>query len=245
MRPPPDSSIPCYVSDAFDLMDEIDRLGDVVLVQDRLVRYLARFGGRYLIMTRLPLPRERIAPHMLINLWPAGWLAHYDARRYYRDDPIAELCINSIDPFQWSDHVDVPRNAAARRIMGEAREIGMVDGYCIPVHDLHGLQAVVTMAGDALDLPSRARRITNLLGHYAFGVLDRRTAPRSLEALSPRERDVLRFAAQGGTADDTARRLGVSETTVIAHLRQARAKLSASNTTHAVVRALQTRQITL
>lgn len=240
-----DAAVPCYVSDAFDLMDEIDRMSDGTLVRDRLARYLARFGSRYLIMTRLPLPRERIAPHMLINLWPAGWLAHYDARRYYRDDPVAERCIRSLDPFLWSDHAHEQRARPAQRIMGEARELGMIEGYCIPVHDLQGLQAVVTMAGEALDLPPRARRVTTLLGHFAFGVLDRRSAKAAPDDLSPRECDVLRWAAMGQTADDIAERLGISSTTVVTHLRQARGKLGASNTTHAVVRALQTRQIRL
>ena len=240
-----DAATPSYVVDAFDLMDEIERLRDPILVRDRLARYLQQFGFRYLMMTRLPLPRERIAPHMLIKLWPLEWLQYYDARRYYRDDPVAERCISGIDPFVWSDHADEPRSALARRIMEEARDVGMVDGYCVPVHDLHGLQAVVTMAGEAIVLPPRARRAARLVSHYAFGVLDRRTTRDEEATLSPRERDVLRYAALGRTAEDTADQLGLGTTTVVAHLRQARAKLGAANTTQAVVRAIQTRQIPL
>jgi LuxR family quorum sensing-dependent transcriptional regulator len=57
--------------------------------------------------------------------------------------------------------------------------------------------------------------------------------------LTPREREVLVWAAAGKSAWETSALLGISEATVITHLGHIRRKLNAANTTHAVVVALQ------
>lgn len=243
---PSDLAIPPYVTQAFDLMDAVDGLRDPILIRDRIYGLLKQFGFTSLMMTRLPLPRERIAPHMLIRIWPAEWLSHYDGRNYYRHDPVAERCINTLEPFRWSDYAHEADTTMAQRIMGEARDVGMSDGYCIPVHDVHGFQAVVTMAGDRLDFPARARRTAQLVSLFAFGHIDRLTRPAGpVEPLTQRERDALSFAAIGQNADDIAASMGVATSTAVAHLKSARGKLNATNTTHAVVQALRHRQISI
>jgi LuxR family quorum sensing-dependent transcriptional regulator len=57
--------------------------------------------------------------------------------------------------------------------------------------------------------------------------------------LTPREREVLTWAAAGKSAWETSVLLGISEATVITHLEHIRRKLNVANTTHAVVVALQ------
>ena len=62
-------------------------------------------------------------------------------------------------------------------------------------------------------------------------------------ALRPRHRDVLSLAAQGLTQQQSATRLYVSRHTVEAHLTEARKRLDATNTTHAVALAIATGQL--
>lgn len=57
--------------------------------------------------------------------------------------------------------------------------------------------------------------------------------------LTNREVEILRAAAEGETAQDTADRLGISRFTVIAHRKSAATKLGALNITHAVAVALR------
>jgi LuxR family quorum sensing-dependent transcriptional regulator len=59
------------------------------------------------------------------------------------------------------------------------------------------------------------------------------------QRLTPREREVLTWAAAGKSAWETATILSISEKTVIHHLDHIRRKLDAANTTQAVVVALQ------
>lgn len=56
--------------------------------------------------------------------------------------------------------------------------------------------------------------------------------------LSPRERQSLQLAAKGHTSKGIALELAIAEQTAKHYLRQARAKLAAFNTTHAVAIAL-------
>lgn len=68
---------------------------------------------------------------------------------------------------------------------------------------------------------------------------------RAQTELTVREKDVLTWIAHGKSLWETATILGISEGTVKVHLAAIRAKLGASNTTHAVARGLRSRQIFL
>jgi DNA-binding CsgD family transcriptional regulator len=56
--------------------------------------------------------------------------------------------------------------------------------------------------------------------------------------LTDRERDVLSWAARGKTTQDTADIIGISNETVITHMKAAMNKIAAGNKTHAVAKAL-------
>ena len=59
----------------------------------------------------------------------------------------------------------------------------------------------------------------------------------STESLSPREIEVLKWTADGKTADDIAEILNVSRNTINFHIKNAVRKLQAANKTAAVVKA--------
>lgn len=63
--------------------------------------------------------------------------------------------------------------------------------------------------------------------------------------LSPRERDVLRLLARGHTGVQAAGALTLSPETVRTHVRNAQRKLGAHTRTHAIVAALQSKEIEL
>jgi LuxR family quorum sensing-dependent transcriptional regulator len=63
--------------------------------------------------------------------------------------------------------------------------------------------------------------------------------------LSGRERRVVALSAQGKTAGDIAKILGISQRTVHAHLQNASDKLHARNKTQTVIEALRYGQISL
>lgn len=71
-------------------------------------------------------------------------------------------------------------------------------------------------------------------------------AQRNVEAaLSPRERDVVRWSAEGKTMHDTAAILGISPHTVAEHLKNIRRKLGTSNVAHSITVAARRGELQL
>lgn len=237
-----------FIRQSFDLIDSLDGLSDPLDVQTAIFGLVARCGFSYFMITRMPQPGERLGPNMMLSVWPDGWLSHYDRVGHFRHDPVMRHCLRSTEPFAWSEAPHEPdADPQARRVMEEAREHGMGAGYCVPIHDAQGLQGGISMAGERIALTPRVRRGVHLLGLYAWSAAARTTVPRkpARRLLSGRERDVLSFAAQGRTREETADLLGVSVETVATHLRNARGKIGTRNTTHTVIEALRLREISL
>lgn len=63
--------------------------------------------------------------------------------------------------------------------------------------------------------------------------------------LTAREIEILKLAAAGQNAEQASKKLRLSKRTVEAHLRNAKLRLGAANTTHAVVLALKQKFIAL
>jgi DNA-binding NarL/FixJ family response regulator len=73
----------------------------------------------------------------------------------------------------------------------------------------------------------------------ASRLLDRLAAPKPVEELTPREREVLLLLAQGKQNKEIARELNISERTVKFHISAILGKLNAGNRTEAVSVAIQ------
>ncbi|MFF4774892.1 response regulator [Microtetraspora fusca] len=92
-------------------------------------------------------------------------------------------------------------------------------------------------AGDAVVAPSTTRR---LLERFAVHLPDDSDAPRDLDGLTAREREVLVHVAQGLSNTEIAARLHLAEATVKTHLGRILAKLRLRDRAQAVVYAYET-----
>ena len=104
-----------------------------------------------------------------------------------------------------------------------------------PAADLINAVRIVA-AGEALLAPSVTRR---LIAEFAARPVADRPRPAALNALTPRETDVLRLVGNGLTNAQIADRLTLSEGTVKGHLKHAMAKLQLSSRAQAVVVAYE------
>jgi DNA-binding NarL/FixJ family response regulator len=94
----------------------------------------------------------------------------------------------------------------------------------------------VIAAGDALLAPGVTRR---LIGEFAALHRSPGVAPPALDALTPRETQVLRLVAEGLSNAEIAGRLVVTEETVKTHVSRVLAKLGLRDRTQAVVTAYE------
>lgn len=244
------SSAPSDVTDTFEVIDELGRLHDPEAIFARLAEYLGRYGFTSFLVSGLPSQRERLEPYILLNGWPTGWFERYTAVNHYRHDPCVRHCFSTIEPFAWNE---LPSNLLegpeAKLVMNEAVDFGLAEGLCIPLHDVYGSQAVVTMAGQQIELTPSARRMVHLASLYAYGAAERSvripTYHKGDGRLTERERDVMRWIAEGKTFWEIGKILGIAEATVNDHMRHIRAKLGTRNATHSLAEALRRREIRL
>jgi DNA-binding CsgD family transcriptional regulator len=120
----------------------------------------------------------------------------------------------------------------AERIRSEGRLV--VVGRAL-LQEIERRQIAVPDAIDAVLMTPQALARNGGTRHGA----DRSAAPRPIEALTPRELDVVALAADGRSNRDIAGRLGISEHTVKFHLASVFGKLGVSTRTEAVRRALE------
>lgn len=234
---------------AFDFVDEIERMTDQQQVVDRLDCELRKFGFHAWLITGLPNPGDRIDPLMMLNGWPPGWTELYTQHNLVQNDPVVAHCFRSNAPFEWIDApYDSVTNPRAKEVMDRATDFRMNRGFCVPIHTSEGFQAVVTMAGDVVDLEGQAKRALHLMALYSHGkaveLCGQRKFPKP-KLLTKREREILQWTAIGKTAWEVSQILNISEETVVSHVKAAAAKFDTPNRVATVVAALRRGEISL
>jgi LuxR family quorum sensing-dependent transcriptional regulator len=186
---------------------------------------------------------------MMLNGWPAGWTELYTKLNLVQNDPVVAHCFRSNAPFEWTEApYDAVTNPRARDVMDRATDFRMNRGFCVPIHTSEGFQAVVTMAGDVVDLDGQAKRALHLMALYAHGkaveLCGQRKFPKP-RLLTKREREILQWTAVGKTAWEVSQILNISEETVVSHVKAAAAKFDTPNRVATVVAALRRGEISL
>jgi DNA-binding CsgD family transcriptional regulator len=227
----------------FDLLAEIEVLGDLAEIHVLLAKLLDLYGLRsvaYLGSGITDRPGQQ--PYLAVTYSP-DWVEHYKAERFVDIDPTIQIGLRRMLPIDWAEFSREEKKV--RRLFGEAGEFGLGrQGISLPIHGRHGDRALVSITSDARDRDWQRLRLHymrdfQLLAlhlHQAILRLEGGEVP-DCPALSPRERECLAWAAEGKTHWETAMILGLSEHTVRCYLKSARHKLGAANTTHAVNKA--------
>jgi LuxR family quorum-sensing system transcriptional regulator SolR len=190
---------------------------------------------------RLPLPFSN--PRTVMQ----AWQQRYQAEQYLRTDPTVAQGLTSTRPMLWSEALF----ASSRPLWEDARAHGLQFGWAQPTHDLKGVASLLTFArsGEAIDCSEYQAKVQQMqwLAQAAHAALSNILAAKpdgvASIKLTEREVEVLRWAADGKTASESAEILGISERTVIFHIDNALRKLGAANKTAGVLKAAMLRLI--
>ena len=146
-------------------------------------------------------------------------------RRICADDDLAGVRILVLTTFELDDHVVDAVRAGASGFLGKGVEPQVL------------LDAIRTVAaGEALLSPRATRTLISRYLQPAQGPI---AAPRSLAALTERERELVALVAEGLSNDDIAARLVLSPLTAKTHVNRAMVKLGARDRAQLVVMAYQ------
>ncbi len=123
--------------------------------------------------------------------------------------------------------------------MNLRREFGFNNAYVVPIHGPAGLPAFVSLGGFQMELPPHARPSIHLMAISAFERIREIRFPHiSTPVLTPREREVLSWVAQGKRAREIGVILNIAKRTVDEHVHSATRKLGASTMAQAVAIAI-------
>ena len=228
-----------------DLIERMDTLAQPETVWQSFLKFSEDYGLCRGGLADLPGPHESLRQTIIYDTWPDDWRKRYLEKEYVRRDPAVLHTGKTVDPFTWSDALilgDYSKND--RTIVYEASEFKMVEGFVVPLLSAWSGTAVITMAGDHLDLSRRDKAEVHLAAIYCHARIRALSADRRrdlvLPPLSTRERECLRWAAAGKSDWEIGEILSISEKTANAHLERAKTKYGVATRVQAIVFALRT-----
>ncbi|NIX75272.1 helix-turn-helix transcriptional regulator [Microvirga terricola] len=233
------------LSDTIAFIRKLDRARSPDDVCAMLLEITRRFGVERVLAGLIPMPgadRRTQLSHVVMSAWPEEWSRRYFSHDYLFRDPTIEQVQKAATPFLWSELEPAYRSDfAARRIMEEASEFKLKEGYTIPLVTIEGDVAGFSLAGERLEMSPEERSMLVLVATYALGrALPLRKIPQVPAAdLTLREREALQWVAEGLSDCDISEKMGISEHGVDKHMRAARSKLGTVTRAHAVAEALR------
>lgn len=232
-----------------DFLDRVDRASQIRspgLAEQSLGQLAESLGfkaGAYLA-TNFP-SRPQGSAYVLAT-YRKEWVTRYVQKDYHRVDPVAAEGLKRLVPFDW-DEFDW-RGEGLKTFLGEAREFGVASrGLSIPIRGPFRETALLSLNGDHDTRDWAELKRTSLpliqIAAYEFHkrIVEIETqANVSTEiTLSKREMEILRWAAEGKTAWETAQIMGISERTVNFFIAGTTTRLNCVNKTHAVATAIR------
>lgn len=219
------------------LIDALDVANDERMVKTALKNFAVACG-----FERFAYLQTAGGEIKTFNSYPVEWQEVYLEHRYSRIDPVVTTAKRRKAMFLWSaDEWSVrDRPKAQKLFQSQAINFGLRSGVTIPVEGSFGSTLMLTLASSqpkadafALGDVARAERAV-VCAHYRLRALAERSfqAPRLL--LSPKELVCLKWAAKGKYMPEIAELTSTQYRTVQHYLDNARAKLEATNLTHAV-----------
>jgi len=229
----------------FEVIDRLLRATQFEESNDVLRNAIIKMGFSHVAYAAVNLPSIKRVRPLIAATYAAEWQKHYIQEGYVNIDPVVRAGLGGVLPVDWSKiRSDDPM---ILKFLGEAQEfkIGRM-GLSIPIRGNHGEFALFSVTAEVS--PSEWQKRLNDLSRelmllaYQFHdwamKMEGMGANISLDLLSTREKDCLRWRSQGKTDWEISQLIGISQSTVKFHLENSRAKLGATNTIHAVSKAI-------
>jgi DNA-binding CsgD family transcriptional regulator len=228
--------------DAFEAMERARTANELRTEMEKFTHQMGFEHFAYLLMVRAPSLKPQ---QFIINGFPPKWFARYIEREYFKVDPLVGHAEKTNLPAIWSD--EIFHDGKSEAFWEEARGFGLGAGVSFSVREQPGLTGIFSLARDkpldlqGLDLAAligRAQLFASLLHQAVLRVDMPKLLPQENVFLTARERECLKWAADGKTAWEIGQILNITERTAVFHLNNVIRKLGAANKTQAIVRAV-------
>jgi DNA-binding CsgD family transcriptional regulator len=230
------------LSDAFEAAERATTVDELRAVMKKFAQQMGFPYFAYALTVKAPSLKSQ---QHFINGYPQQWLERYVSKSYFKVDPLVRHAESSTFPAIWTDPTF--HNLASTEFWEEANAVGLRAGLSFAVHEQPGVTGIFSLAGDqALELQGielaaligRAQMFACLVHHAVVRIELPKLLPGQGAALTARERECLKWAADGKTCREIGEILSITERTVVFHVNNVIQKLNAVNKTQAIVRAV-------
>lgn len=221
----------------------LQSIDSLAALSDGLAETCARLGCRYFALSQHVDFMRAPGAGLRLHNYPESWERWFDSHSLGVSDPIHRASHVTSCGFRWTAVQRLINfSERDRQILANAYAHGIGDGFTIPGNVPGETLASCSFACHAGDT-IRAERIpfAQLAGQLLFETSRRLAARRPRPdppALTDRQVECIVWVGRGKTDWEIAQILGVSHTTVIEHLRNARERYDASTRSMLTVRAL-------
>ncbi len=190
-------------------------------------------------MLRAPYPLT--APKTFISSnYPEAWQQSYSAHNYLQHDPVVQHCCRSLLPVAWSgEHTDSD-------FWAEASAHGIKHGWAQSYRNPQNFSGMLSLARPSE--PMSAAELTEKNAALAwltqiavagfYPMLSSKMSSGEKMLLTAKEKELLRWTADGKSVEQIAEILHISERTVTFHMQHVLDKLGAPNKVSAAVQAV-------
>lgn len=230
----------------FDFMEQsakAEGLADVF----HLCTILQSYYGFACFGVGLMLPRLTGKPVFNHLHSDCEWETHYVSNNLLRIDPFVRHCVEKINPLYWDrSNNSVLLNDSEKRVIRDAQDFGISNIITVPWHgpnsELGGMK-VTSVERSGIKEPDIRFVLPVIVTashsiHEAFYRVMSKSLKNKEITLSPREREILLWAATGNDSWKIGQILNISENTVNTHLKNAYKKLNVRSRQHAVAKAI-------
>lgn len=174
--------------------------------------------------------------------YPEEWRKRYMEKRYYAIDCVSKSYFETFEVQNWQEARDRLDNGKKSIVQQEAETFGITEGYSYGARDrnMKTLAAVSIAAGKKVYSRRTEYMLMYAVPHLSeclFRISGRKERLRF--ALTPREREVLKWLKEGKTRWEIAIILAISHRTVCFHVNNVVQKLNAVNSRQAVAVAME------
>lgn len=216
---------------AIQASQEIDQIVNV------LINFAEQFGFESIFLGQLVNPLKANPDDILYySTWPMELEQSRLDNYSILHDPVALCALQSTRPFRWCEAYK-RASKMGLKVVQNARDFGLLDGYMFPVHSLDNLSGGVSLGGETIDISALELLELELVVQTMYLHLENILGPfpyQEVAQISQREIEVAHFVAAGKTNWEIATILGIQEDTVKKTIKRASDKVNAVNRTHLV-----------
>jgi LuxR family quorum sensing-dependent transcriptional regulator len=225
----------------FELLDGLDDAQTAADIGRRYFDKLKPFGFGAIFARAHSLDVDDAREHIFYRETPKGWDQVYSARGFAQTNFVTHTARRTARPFVWSEagpsRDDSPVAKANEEMWNVLYAFGLKDGLAVPSHTSASVGVMSLATYDGAEVPSERRKAIILSSHYVHERLRELEAPPFKPVqLTPRERDCLAFAAEGKSDWDIGQILGIAQSTVHAHVENAKRKMRVKTRMQAVAK---------